>query len=212
MNESWYGRTNDTFEQYDWTHGDPQWNHSRSWTGMNTHAGVGCQSWLTNTTYYAAMVDQTNNLRIFWKDTDTNKTATNAHPIDEWSNTTIAISGVHPSTSIGYTDFLAYQAIDGTIHGANITWAAENTTIALAPPSASGTDGSGHDEWALNPADAGIPGTHLAITGLDAASGGRQVALFYQKVGNGIRLGRRDSQEGDFTFNDIPVGNSSQLS
>ena len=207
----WYAESDTTFQQYDWSNGQGQWNHTRSWNNMNTHAGVGCQSWLSNTTSYVFMVDTTNTLRIYWRDVDLNKTATAQHPIDTYSLVNnLNWPNVHASSSLGYTDFMIYQTQDNIIHGVNITWAAENTFAAAAQSrtnSAAESSSKQLDEWALQPQDAGIGGTHMAITGSLPASGGRQERLFYQKTGDDLRLGRRDAVGGDFSFIDVPLSN-----
>lgn len=177
---------------------------------MNGHAGVGCQSWLSNTTSYVFMVDTSNSLNIYWKDINTNITSTDDHPINTYTRAAgINLTNVHPSTSIGYTDFMIYQTLDGSIHGVNISWAAEDTAIAPAKQSTSGAaesvDGN-VDGWALQPQDAGIGGTHMAITGSTPASGGRQELLFYQAKGDDLRLGKRDAAGGDFSFISVPLG------
>jgi hypothetical protein len=52
---------------------------------MNGHCGVGCYSWgPTGTVTYAMFVNQENTVEIYWKDTNTNLTSTDTHPINEW--------------------------------------------------------------------------------------------------------------------------------
>ena len=160
------------------------------------------------------MVDTTNNLNIYWKDINTNVTSTSIHPINTYTRAPgVSMPNVHPSTSIGYTDFMIYQTIDGAIHGVNVSWAAENTSFAPAKqstsgaPEAVGVKGSNVDGWALQPQDHGLGGTHMAITGSTPASGGRQELLFYQASGDDLRLGKRDADGGDFSFIDVPLSN-----
>lgn len=178
---------------------------------MNGHAGVGCQSWLSNTTSYVFMVDNTNTLGIWWKDINVNLTSTGDHPINSYKRAAkVNITGLHPSSSLGYTDFMIYQTLDGAIHGVNVTWAAEDTVIAPAKQStqnAAESNSTDYDEWALQPQDVGIGGTHMAITGSQPASGGRQELLFYQETGNDLRLGKRDADGGDFSFVEVPLAN-----
>lgn len=203
---SLYAKNNSTFDQYDWTNGNSGWNFTRSFTGMNARAGVGCQSWLTNTTQYLMMVDNTNTMRIIWRDTDINKTSTNAHPINQWTNAAVSIPNVHPSTSLGYTDYLVYQDADSLIRGVNVLWAAENTSIANIPSSP-----NTQDAWTVDASHRGISGTHFAITGLATQSGGRQLALFYQSVsdvdgGDGLTIGFRDSSyRATWSYNVVPL-------
>ncbi len=176
---------------------------------MNTHAGIGCQSWLTNTTSYVFMVNSNNTLNIWWKDINTNQTSTPSHPINSYTLApNIHINDVHPSTSIGYTDFMIYQSSDHTIIGMNVTWAAEHTDIAPAKDATSSAVESvseDYDAWALQPQDKAIGGTHMAITGSTPVSGGRQELLFYQMTGDDLRLGKRDAGGGDFSFIDVPL-------
>lgn len=155
------------------------------------------------------MVNTNNTLNIWWKDIDTNKTSTSSHPINQYSLAEkININGVHPSTSLGYTDFMIYQTVDHSIHGANITWAAEDTDFAPAREATSSAVESASndiDAWALQPQDVAIGGTHMAITGSTPVSGGRQELLFYQQTGNDLRLGKRDAGGGDFSFIEVPL-------
>ncbi|KAK5948904.1 hypothetical protein OHC33_009990 [Knufia fluminis] len=206
----WYAAEDTTFEQYEWTTGQSQWSHTRTWPNMNTHAGIGCQSWLTNTTSYVFMINSNNTLNIWWKDIDTNKTSTPSHPIDAYTLAPlIAINDVHPSTSIGYTDFMIYQSRDATINGVNILWAAEDTDFAPANDTTSSaveSSSNDYDSWALQPQDRALGGTHMAITGSTPVSGGRQELLFYQMGGDDLRLGKRDSAGGDFSFIEVPLG------
>lgn len=181
---------------------------------MNTHAGVGCQSWLTNTTSYVFFVDDTDTLGIWWRDIDTNKSSTDSHPINQYTQAPlINITNIHPSSSLGYTDFMIYQTVDDLIHGVNITWAAEDTAIAPAKESTSSAEESNsdsQDQWALEPKDTGLGGTHMAITGSQPISGGRQELLFYQSEGNDLKLGKRDAAGGDFAFISVNLENLAQ--
>ena len=155
------------------------------------------------------MVDTNNTVQIYWKDINTNVSSTDSHPINQYTLASeISVPNVHPSTSLGYTDFMIYQGLDGAIHGVNVTWGAENTTIAPAQASSQGaaeSTSNNLDEWALQPQDVGIGGTHMAITGSLPKSGGRQELLFYQMEGNNLRLGKRDSDGGDFSFVTVPL-------
>jgi hypothetical protein len=111
----------------------------------------------------------------------------------------VSIAGVHPSSSLGYTNYLALQYGDETIRGYNISWAAENTTIAPAKDGA-----AGYDEWIISDA-VGIPGTHFSITALADQSGGSHVTIFFQQNGTDIVQYVRDDTGGGFTSSEVPV-------
>src|SRR4051794_34395331 len=110
--------------------------------------------------------------------------ANNTHPINKWTNSksfiipmyrlavlvshmlnlcshtgSIAITGLHPSSSLGYTNYLYAQLADETIHGWNISFNAEST--AFVPGDTFQIQGL-----------AGLPGTHLTVTSLSNPSGG----------------------------------------
>lgn len=83
---------------------------------------------------------------------------------------------------------MIYQAQDTTIHGANITWAAENTTIAAA--------GSDLDTWTLQNNDKdlhAVRGTHLSITAVKTVSKGSSLLTFFQEQGNDMQMYSRDN-------------------
>lgn len=115
------------------------------------------------------------------------------------STATVAIPGVHPSSSLGYTNYLALQYGDETIRGYNISWAAENTSFA---PAKGG--GPGIDEWTI-PNVVGVPGTHLSITALADQSGGSHLTIFFQENGTDIVQYDRDDTAGAFTYSEMPV-------
>lgn len=112
---------------------------------------------------------------------------------------TVAVPGVHPSSSLGYTNYLALQYGDESIRGYNISWAAENTSIAPAK-----NGGLGYDEWTI-PNTVGVPGTHLSITALADQSGGAHLAIFFQENGTDIVQYARDNSAGAFTYSEVPV-------
>lgn len=82
----WYASDNTTFKQYGWRYGDDEWDYQQDWKNLNGHAGVGCYSWGEGTVTYAMFVDLHNAVNFYWKDTNTNMTATGNHPINEWRN------------------------------------------------------------------------------------------------------------------------------
>lgn len=151
------------------------------------------------------MADLDNNLSIFWKDSNSSNESPN-HPINIWVNTSISIPNVHPSSSIGYTEYLVLQAADNTIRGYNISWAAENTSIAPA------YDGSaGYDEWVihfLNGSDVNaLSETHLACIALRLPDGRAEEAVYFQIKGDDMILWTRDlvSSNGPWTSLSLPV-------
>ena len=111
----------------------------------------------------------------------------------------MSIPGVHPSSSLGYTNYLSLQYGDETIRGYNISWDAENTTIASAKDG-----GPGYDEWTI-PDVTGIPGTHMTLTALSDLSGGAHLAIFFQANGSDIVQYDRDDSAGAFTSSEVPV-------
>jgi hypothetical protein len=166
-----------------------------------------------------------NTLEIWWKDSNSSNETPN-HPTNLWVNSkfgrntafplsqfdlshpqlthppstaTVSIPGVHPSSSLGYTNYLALQYGDETIRGYNISWGAENTTIAPAKDG-----GPGNDEWTI-PNAVGLPGTHLSITALADQSGGAHLAIFFQENGTDIVQYARDDAAGAFTYSEVPV-------
>lgn len=92
---------------------------------------------------------------------------------------------------MSYTNYITFQAADNTIQGYNISWAAENTSIAPA------RDGSaGYDQWVIhypNGSDVyALPGTQLAVTDLELLSGGLEHAVYFQMEGDDVVLWTRD--------------------
>jgi hypothetical protein len=82
----WYASTNTTFKQIGWRYGDSEWAEQQDWKNLNGHAGVGCYSWGEGTVTYVMFVDLLNTVNFYWKDTDTNTTSTESHPINVWTN------------------------------------------------------------------------------------------------------------------------------
>jgi hypothetical protein len=111
----------------------------------------------------------------------------------------VSVAGVHPSSSLGYTNYLVLQYGDETIRGYNISWAAENTTIA---PAKGG--GPGFDEWTI-PGVVGLPGTHMSVTALADESGGSHLTVFFQVNGTDVTQFVRDDTGGAFTSSEVPV-------
>jgi hypothetical protein len=98
----------------------------------------------------------------------------------------IAINDLHPSSSLGYTNYLYAQLADETIHGYNISFNAENT--AFVPG----------DNFQIQGLP-GLPGTHLTVTSLSNPSGGASILAFYQTHGDDVTGYSRDKYAGQWT-------------
>ncbi|KAK4623830.1 hypothetical protein CLAFUW4_05426 [Fulvia fulva] len=189
----WYAKDSSTFQQLGWRQGDDQWEFQQEFTEKNGHAGVGCYSWGPGTVTYVMMVNLEHTVEIWWKDTNTNLTNTTAHPINTWTNSSIAINNVHPSTSLGYTRFL-YAQDDASLmfKGYNIAFAAENSTIDEK------TSFTVQGERAL-------PGSHLSVSAIPNVSGGDDVIVFYQSNGSDISEYTRDLYAGQWAKVQIEI-------
>lgn len=189
----WYATSATTFEQYGWRFGDNEWQQQETWRGKNGHAGVGCYSWIPDSsTTYAMFANTDDTVEIWWRDTNVSQPRSSDHPINEWTNTSIAINGVHPSTSLGFTNYFYWQdAATNMIMGQNISWAAENTSFVGEPFTVDG--------------DPGIGGTHLSVSALPNAGGGNTLTVFFQVDGDDVREYTRDLEAGQWTSVDIPI-------
>ncbi|KAK5743144.1 hypothetical protein LTR17_002905 [Elasticomyces elasticus] len=189
----WYASDDTTFQQLGWRAGDDVWELQQSWLGLNGHAGVGCYSWGPGTVTYVMLVDLNNTVNFYWKDTNTNITNSTRHPINEWTNTSIAINNVNPATSLGYTNFFyAQMADDNMVNGYNISWAAENTSIVVA------------DSFTVQ-GEPGISGTHLSVSALPNSSGGSDLVVFMQTNGSDVSVFTRDLVAGQWTGSSLPI-------
>lgn len=72
------------------------------------------------------------------------------------------------------------------IMGYNISWNAENTSIVKK------------DAFTIG-GDAGLPGTHLSVTALPNQSGGDDINVFYQTVGDDVTEYTRDLEVGQWS-------------
>ncbi|KAJ9630684.1 hypothetical protein H2203_001207 [Taxawa tesnikishii (nom. ined.)] len=196
----WYASDHQTFQQLGWRHGDVNWTFQGSWVNKNGHAGVGCYSWGPGTVTYVMMVNLDNAVEIWWKDTNNSLTSTTGHPINAWTNyaASVTIPNVHPSTSLGYTNYFYIQeGSTNLVKGYNISWNAEKTSIVSQDTFTVGAGG--------NP---GLPGTHLSVSALPDTSGGNSVVVFYQTVGNDITEFVRDLEGGQWTTAKLPIPDS----
>ncbi|KAF7513005.1 hypothetical protein GJ744_011271 [Endocarpon pusillum] len=194
----WYATSNTTFDQLGWLYGEDDWVYQNTWHDKNGQAGVGCYSWGNGSDTYVFMVNLDNTLEIWWMDTNTSLAETSSHPINKWTNTSISIPNLHPSASLGYTDYLYAQSADYTIHGYRISWHSENTSFVPGDNFTILSAGNG----AL-----GIPGTHLSVTSLNGTSGGRYLYAFYQTEGNDISIFSRDVLAGLWAEDHVPIEN-----
>jgi hypothetical protein len=93
---------------------------------------------------------------------------------------------VHPSSSLGYTNYFYAQMADtNRIAGYNISWDAEKTSIVQK------------DSFTVG-GDPGLPGTHLSVTALPNQSGGDDINVFYQTVGDDVMEFTRDLEGGQW--------------
>lgn len=115
-------------------------------------------------------------------------------PLTEHLTASISILDVNPSTSLGYTNYFYAQMADGNaINGYNISWAAENTSFV------------DEDMFIVNNGEAGLPGTHLSVTALPNQSGGDDINVFYQTVGNDVTEYTRDLEGGQWSEVNIAI-------
>jgi hypothetical protein len=194
----WYPTDERTYKQYGWYEGQEQWaDQQHTWNDMNAHAGVGCYSWGPGTTTYTMMVNKENTAEIWWKDSNANLTSTSKHPVNTWENATgFGIPNVHPSSSLGYTEYFYAQKLDGTIQGHNMDWSAENTTSIRANMFTVGN--------ARGPVP-GLPGTHLSVTAVGDQSGGSSLYVFYQTRGDDLSVFVRDIKGGSWSQGELPI-------
>lgn len=189
----WYASSATTFEQYGWRFGDTEWLFQGTWEDKNGHAGVGCYSWADDSsTTYAMFVNTDDAVEIWWRDTMLNHTNTTTHPLNEWTNTSIAINNANPATSLGFTNYLYWQdAATDMIQGVNISFAAENTSFVGETFTVGDTPG--------------ISGTHFSVSALPDAGGGSTLTVFFQAEGSDVTEFTRDWIQGQWTSLDVPI-------
>lgn len=135
---------------------------------------------------------------MFWNDGNSSARASATHPTLEWTRLAsqkLSVENIHPMSSLGYTNYIAYQSNDTKIQGLNVIWDAENTRIAGSERTDDGLDG-----WILRDVQTGEPvravaGTRLSITALSTPSGGSRLTVFFQAVGNDMVMYTRDMSE-----------------
>lgn len=198
----WFATDNSTFQQYSWYNGQDVWAPVQEWHGFNGHAGVGCYSWGEGTSTYAMLVNQQDNVEFWWRDTNTTRATTQAHPINTWTNASSAtIRHVYPATSLGFTTYFYAQMADRSIKGYNITFAAENTTF-VENETFTITDPAGPVE--------GLGGTHMSVTAFAERGANRNILwdslyVFYQAEGDDITAFTRPLAGGEWTKGKLAI-------
>lgn len=195
----WFASNATAFQQYGWRDGDDEWDYQQSWDGKNGHAGIGCYSWAPGSTTYIMMLNQTNGLEIWWKDTNGNLTSTEKHPINKWTDVPVQLPWpVDPRTSLSYTQVLYAQSpLTHQFHTYNINFDAEATAlrpngtsnVSLPPP--------------LKGQLPGIPGSRLASSEITDHEGKQEILVFYQMVGDDIVGFMRDIDSNNWSIIDV---------
>ncbi|KAG8530554.1 uncharacterized protein KY384_005057 [Bacidia gigantensis] len=207
----WYATNATNFDSYGWAYGTNTWEQQQSFSPYNGHAGVGCYSWGPGSDTYVIFTDLDNNMNILWKDLNTTLNSTVTHPINEWRDSEFpgfcfvrllanSLPGnvkipVFQNTSIGYTNYLYAQNPDLTFSGYNVTWASEDTSVAIDDP----------DQTFVVSGRKGLPGSHLTVTSLPDKSGGNSLLAFYQTNGSDITEFVRDFDAGQWTSLAVPI-------
>ena len=82
----WYAKDETTFEQYGIYEKEPKWMHEHTWSGYNTHAGVGCYTWEGgSSSSYVMLVNQQRTVEMWWRDANSTGEKTDAHPLSTWT-------------------------------------------------------------------------------------------------------------------------------
>lgn len=198
----WFATDNSTFQQYAWYNGQDVWVPVQEWKDVNGHAGVGCYSWGEGTSTYTMLVNKENDVEFWWRDTNTTRPATEAHPINKWTNASnAAIRGVYPASSLGFTTYFYAQMEDRTIQGFNVTFASENTTF-VPDETFTITDPAGPVK--------GLGGTHMSVTAFAERDANRRTIwdslyVFYQAEGDDITAFTRPLAGGEWTKGKLAI-------
>lgn len=102
------------------------------------------------------------------------------------------IKNANPATSLGYTNYFYAQLDDDLLHGYNITWGAENTTIDAGSEFIVGST-------------PGISGTHFSVSAIPNPGGGNNIIVFYQAKGNDVTEYTRDLVAGQWSSVNIQI-------
>ncbi|KAK3700905.1 hypothetical protein LTR37_015708 [Vermiconidia calcicola] len=188
----WYGATPTRLQSVGWTFGTETWGEKERLDGFNGHAGIGCYSWGPGTVTYLMASDLSNTVNIWWKDLNSTGKENSTHPIETWTNSSVAIPNSFQNTSLGYTSHLYSQDSELNLVGYNVSWNAENT--AFVPG----------DEFEIE-GDQGLAGTHMSVTAVPSDSGGESLLVFNQIEGDSITVFTRDIEQGQWTSAVLPL-------
>ena len=187
----WYGESPTMLQEVTWTYNTTAWYRQESFIA-NAHAGIACYSWGPGSVSYMMTVNLDNEVQVAWKDLNSSAPQSNAHPVNQWVNTTFTIPNAHPHTSLGYTNYFYIQQAGGLIAGYDVQWDAENTqlgtmfTIPQRP----------------------LAGTHFSVTAVPTQSGGDALMVFDQQNGTDITNNQRDLNSGQWTYAALPIPNT----
>jgi hypothetical protein len=179
--QAFYATDPQTIQQINWVRGSNEWTPHEQLTA-NGHAGMACYTWGPGTIQYKMFVNLDNEVNLMWKDLNTTIAPNATHPINSWTNSTVAIPGVLPITNLAYNDYLVMQMPDGSLVGHNITFNAEHTQLISS------------DQFKLE--DKALEGTHIWLWDLPTESGDKQLTVFNQLNGSDITLTLRDMVTG----------------
>jgi hypothetical protein len=179
--QGFYASDPQTIQQVSWTRGTDVWIPQGQFTA-NGHAGVACYTWGPGTVQYKMFINLDNEVNLMWRDLNTTIAGNATHPINTWTNSTVSIPGVLPTTNMGFNDYLVVQMPDGSLVGNNITFQAENTRLISS------------DQFQI--ADEALASTHLWLWDLPTQSGDPQLTVFNQRNGSDITLIMRDMVTG----------------
>ncbi|KAJ9615153.1 hypothetical protein H2200_001227 [Cladophialophora chaetospira] len=176
-----YASNETTFQQMTY-HGDTQlYTSEQTLPNLNGHAAPACHNQGSGSVLYLMALDLQSQINVYWKDTNTDLTNTSSHPINVWTNASVAIPNVDDAATIGYTQYLYSQdKNDQLISAYNLSLAAENTS--LIPGSRFTVQGI-----------AGLPNTGLAVTARPNPAGGNDILAFYQTDGSHLGYFERDA-------------------
>lgn len=215
----WYPSDNSTFQQYVWySNQEDSWVKVSPWTNKNVHAGVGCYSWgagkkrvvslhelaltCTGSITYTMMVNDNNATEIWWKDGNSTGISSATHPLNAWTNSSLAIGDVDPTTSLGYTNYLYMQMNDQTIKGFNVQFQSESTYL-------------NNDQFTIAPLGApekALSGTHLTATAISVPSDKNSsivewdsLYVFVQTEGDDLTAYARPLKGGEWAKGIVPL-------
>jgi hypothetical protein len=192
--QAFYSSAPDTISQVAWTSDTNQWTAGDGFPA-NARAGIGAVTWYANTSVqYAAYSDWDNNVKLLWRDVDTTKTATTAHPIGQWVNSSVSVPKALSTTDLSYTDYLVLQLEDGSIDFYNVTLDAENSALA-------------DKIFALDGTEEPLMSTQMWLSNLPIVSNDPQFTFLYQRNGSDITYLIRDYITDEMAINSLPIPN-----